>query len=321
LKYHEKYVAIKESILKEENLNQLNEYQVKYETAEKELEIERQKVEISHQKTKQYVLSGGLLFAGALLVMLVYIIMLRTRRNRELSESNATKDKFFSIISHDLKNPAIAQRDAIQLLFDYSGQWDAASLTNYYGKLLKSANGQVDLLYTLLGWAQLQTGRMPFHPAQFDLVAIMQPSIALIRNMADGKGVEFAVRMPETAIVTCDKNMLTTVVRNLLTNAVKFTPKGGTATLTISPPSPTSPVSPASPTKHVISITDTGTGMTSEQIKNLFQLDRQHSRPGTAGEQGSGLGLIVCRELLQKHGSALHVESEEGKGSCFRFEI
>ena len=303
-----------DTLFNEKTVNQLHEYEVRYQTKEKELEIERQQAEISRQKARQYMLS----IAGVLLVMLVYIVALRTLRNRELAEANATKDKFFNIISHDLKVPAVAQRDALQLLLDNSGNWDANSLTSYYQKLLKSANGQVDLLYTLLGWAQLQTGRMPFIPAQFDLAVIMQSSIALIRSMADGKGVTFDVRIPETAIATCDKNMITSVIRNVLTNADKFTAKGGTVTLEISP---CRDGMHSVPTTYAISISDTGTGMTPEQIENLFNLDSQQSRRGTVGEQGSGLGLIVCRELLQKHESQLHVESEEGKGSRFFFKI
>ena len=317
LNYFKMYKMLADTLFNEKTVNQLQEYEVRYQTKEKQLEIEHQQAEINRQKTRQYLLSGGLLIAGLLLVMLVYIVTLRTVRNRELADANTTKDKFFSIISHDLKNPAVAQRDAIQLLLDNSGQWDAASLSNYYRALLKSANGQVDLLYTLLGWAQLQTGRMPFLPAQFDLAVIIQTSISLIRNMADGKGITFDVQMPESAIVTCDKNMLTTVIRNLLTNAVKFTAIGGIVTLDILTDNSVS----LTPSYYTISITDTGTGMTQEQIQNLFRLDRQHSRLGTAGEQGSGLGLIVCRELLQKHGSALQIESEEGKGSRFWFEI
>ena len=317
--YFERTIALRDSLFRAENQIQLNDFRIRYETAEKELEIERQQTEIARHKTRRLVYSAGLIAASLLLVLLIYSLMLRNRRNRELVETNATKDKFFSIISHDLKNPAIAQRDAVQLLLDNSGKWDSASLTNYYQKLLKSANGQVDLLYTLLGWAQLQTGRMPFHPAPFDLAAALQSCIELIQGMAEKKSIRFDVQMPETAFITGDYNMLTTVVRNLLTNAVKFTPQGGTVTLSISPTSPTSPASPISP--FIVSVSDTGIGMTAEQKQTLFRLDRQHARMGTSGEQGSGLGLIICKELLQKHGSQLHVESEEGKGSRFWFEL
>jgi signal transduction histidine kinase/Flp pilus assembly protein TadD len=309
--YLERYRALNDSIFKETTQKQLSEFQIKYDTAEKELEIERQQSEISRHKARQNMLFGSLAVAALLLVLLIYIVRLRNHRNRELTETNATKDKFFSIISHDLKNPAIAQRDALQLLLDNSDKWSASDISNYYRKLLKSADGQVDLLYNLLNWAQVQTGRMPFIPVPFDLAAALQSDIDLIKSMAERKGIFFDVHAPEAAIVTGDDNMLVTIVRNLLTNAVKFTLKDGNVSLQISEENG----------KHTVSVTDTGTGMTPEQLQKLFRIDSQRSRRGTIGEQGSGLGLIVCKELLEKHGSTLHVESEAGKGSRFWFTL
>jgi signal transduction histidine kinase len=311
--YLKKYSVLNESIFNETTQNQINDFQIRYQTAEKQLEIERQQTEIERHKTRQLRYMGGLIATAMLVMFLIYIVRLRTRSNRELAAANATKDKFFSIISHDLKNPAIAQRDAIQLLLENPTKWDEASLTNYYRKLLKSAKGQVELLYALLDWAQLQTGRMPFQLTQVDLVAFMQSNIGLIRDMADAKGIAFNVKTPAAAVVVCDNNMLTTVVRNLLINAIKYTAKGGSVTFDISPGT--------GGQSYVVSVTDTGTGMSAEQIQNLFRLDKPQSRHGTDGEQGSGLGLIVCRELLQKHGSVLHIESEEGKGSRFWFQL
>ena len=311
LAYFKKHKMLKDSLFNEKTVNQLQEYEVRYQTKEKELEIERQQAEISRHKTRLFIVTCGLIVAGLLLVLLIYIVRLRNKRNRELADMNATKDKFFSIISHDLKNPAVAQRDALQLLLDNSDQWNTASLTNYYQKLLKSANGQVALLYDLLNWAQVQTGRMPYNLTQFDLATALQSCIGLIRNMAESKGVIFDVQMPETALVTGDHNMLTTVVRNLLDNAVKFTEKGGNVLLQIDDAG----------RKYTVSISDTGIGMNSEQMENLFRIDYRRSRKGTAGEQGTGMGLIVCKELIEKHGSRLYVESEEGHGSRFTFEL
>jgi signal transduction histidine kinase len=247
-----------------------------------------------------------------------YFLRLRTRRNHELAEMNATKDKFFSIISHDLKNPAIAQREALQLLLNNSDKWNTASLTNYYQKLLKSADNQVDLLYNLLNWAQVQTGRMPYIPLPFDFAAALQSDLGLIGNMAEFKSIQFNVQIPKTALVSGDENMLVAVVRNLLTNAIKFTAQDGEVTLEINA---CTDEKSFAPTKHTVSVADTGTGMTSEQMQNLFRIDVHRSHKGTSGEQGSGLGLIVCKELLQKHGSTLFIESKPGKGSRFWFTI
>ena len=335
LRYYEVYVAVKEAILNEESQTQINDFQVKYHTQEKELEIVRQKAEINHHQTLRLVYIGGLIAAGLLLVLLIHTIRLRTKRNRELAEMNATKDRFFVIISHDLKNPTIAQRDALQMLIDFSSHWNAETLTKFYHELLKSADSQIEILYNLLNWAQLQTGRMPYRPVPFDIVAALRSDLVLIRNMAERKGIAFvethgrASLRTETVIITGDDNMLITVVRNLLANAVKFTPTGGMVTLDISQGTNAicgnaigKDARPCVPTtKYIISVSDTGVGMSSEHIQHIFRIDKQHSRKGTADESGSGLGLMVCKELVEKHGSTLHVESKEGKGSRFWFEI
>jgi len=300
----------------------VSEMQVKYETEKKQHIIDRQNMQLG-------LLAGGVAVSIAILVLLWYMLRLRNRRNSALTERNdalaemnATKDKFFSIISHDLKNPALAQRDALQLLINNARSWNIDTLTDYYHELLKSADGQVELLYNLLNWAQVQTGRMAYTPATFTLSDLLSDT-ALIRNMANSKGITLILPESQNALITGDRNMLSTVIRNLLTNAIKFTPAGGTVTLDISPNSgDTSTVHRVPCTLYRISVTDTGVGMNVEtgRALSLRALSLQ-SRRGTAGEQGSGLGLIVCKELLEKHSSELHVESEEGKGSKFWFTI
>jgi len=323
LYYFEQSIALRDSLFHKDNQMQLNEFQVKYETSEKELEIVRQQAEISREKSRKNMYLGGLTLSGLLLVALIYVVALRVRRNRELTEMNATKDKFFSIISHDLKNPAIAQRNALQLLIENSESWDDASRSDYCQKLLKSADSQVTLLGNLLNWAQVQTGRMPYQPIEFDLVEALRPDIELIKEMAERKGITFNTFMPEIAFITGDEIMIAIVVRNLLTNAMKFTTQNGTVTLEISPStaathrSGNACIAP----RYTLSVSDTGTGMTPEQMLRLFRIDQTHSQKGTVGEHGSGLGLIVCKELLQKHDSELFVESEVGCGSRFWFTL
>jgi signal transduction histidine kinase len=224
---------------------------------------------------------------------------------------NATKDTFFSIISHDLKNPAIAQRNALQLLVAHADHLDKNSLETHYAELLKSADNQVKLLYNLLNWTQVQTGRITYTPTLLNLTNDLRADLLLIRNQAESKGVAFTAEMPAEVLVTGDSDMLVTVVRNLLTNAVKFTREGGNVQLKIE----------QAENKTLVTVEDSGIGMSEEQMQALFQIDRQHAQRGTAGETGSGLGLIVCKEFLEKHNSALHIESEKGKGSRFWFLI
>jgi signal transduction histidine kinase len=267
----------------------------------------------------------GAVLSIIILALLWYMLRLRAKNIRTLAETNATKDKFFSIISHDLKNPAIALRDNLKLLVRNTRLWDLDTLSGYGDELLKSSEGQVELLNSLLHWARLQTGRIPCTPERFNLSALL-PDIFLIRKMAENKGITLTATIPGDALVTGDFNMIATVVRNLLANAVKFTASGGTVALRASPnpskgvgyPPPSGELEGAS---FIISISDTGTGMSDEQIRNLFRLDKPQSRPGTDGEEGSGLGLIVCKELLDKHGSKLHMESKQGSGSRFWFEL
>ena len=312
LEYLEKGIIVDDSLYNLDVQDQISSYQVKFDTQEKELEIVRQQSQLSKQKLRLIIIIISFSLSLLILLLLWRMLNLRTKRNRVLSEMNTTKDKFLSIISHDLKNPAIAQRDALKLLIDNSAVWDVALLSQYYDELLRSADSNVELLYNLLNWAQVQTGRMPYKPVTFDLVSALHSDIALIENMSKQKGVIFNVEMPESAIVTGDNNMITVIVRNLLTNALKFTSADESVTLCVE-------LMNNGNTSIVVS--DTGIGMSCEQICNLFVLDNKQSRRGTNGESGNGLGLIVCKEMVEKHGSTLYVESRVGEGSRFWFEI
>ena len=333
-KYSEERDLLDIAIAQQTVLRSSEEMSAKYETEKKQLEIEQQKNIISRANMQLWLLASSVAVCVVFLVLLWYMLRLRNRRNlaltekndalsrlnHALAEMNLTKDKFFSIISHDLKNPAIAQRDAIKMLIRNAGMWDERKLTEYYHHLLKSSEGQVELLFSLLNWSKIQTGRMSYNPVSFNLTPKLHPDLSLIQQMAETKGIEFIADLPECAIVTGDVEMLVTVVRNLLANAVKYTAAGGTVTLDISPCRDTAR-HVSTNNGYIVSVADTGTGMSREQINKLFCLDTTSSRKGTAGEQGSGLGLIVCKELVEQHETTLNVESEEGKGSKFWFEV
>jgi len=295
------------------SLRAAEEMEAKYGTEKKKLEIERQQHIINTQNMQKKLFVGGIVLCVLVLGLLWYMLSLRIRRNKALEELNIAKDNFFSIISHDLKNPALAQRNALQMLLDNMGHWDNETLKKYYTSLLKSAEGQVDLLYNLLNWAQVQAGRMPFQPISFDLVSeLKKADLPLLQNIAKQKGITLNIRMPKTALVNGDANMMSTVLRNLLSNSIKFTQPLGRVTFSIVK---------KDNGKHVVAISDTGIGMSEEQIQKLFDFNHQISKRGTAGEQGMGLGLIVCKDLLDKHHIRLHVKSKINKGSCFWFEI
>jgi len=313
--YRDKQDLAEKAFANETKLMNTAEMETKYETEKKQLEIEKQQQIIKRQNMQRWFFASGLAVLAIFVVLLWYMFQLRNRRNHVLEEMNATKDKFFSIISHDLKSPTVAQREALKILLENVKVWDPAQLVYYCNGLVKSADGLVDLLYNLLNWAQLQTGRVLYKPVQFDIAAEMRDDANTLFNaMAQHKEIELITELPDTALITGDINMLKTVVRNLVDNAIKFTLPEGKVILS---------VTPKENEKFMISVSDTGIGMTDEQIRKLSGRDaiNRVSTRGTANETGTGLGLIVCKELLKKHGSILHIESAEGTGSKFWFEI
>jgi len=330
IQYWKEWEIVKNEIAAETTLRVAGEMEAKFETAKKNLEIEQQKHIIARQKMQHQLLVGCVALFIIIVAFLWYVILLRDRRNKVLTETNAIKDKFFSIISHDLKNPAIVQRDAIELLKNNASGWNEDTIKEYYDELFKSAESYVALIHNLLHWAQMQTGRMSYLPTTLNLPTCLNTEIALIQEMVKNKDITFLVQLPDEAIVYADRNMICTVVRNLLTNAVKFTQSGGQVTLNISESTDETYTTNRTPqTAYRISVSDTGIGMSKAQIQNLLcpkrsqckDVARQVSTKGTANETGSGLGLIVCKELIEKHGSTLHIDSAEGKGSTFWFEI
>jgi signal transduction histidine kinase len=330
----ETFDSLSTALYQEDTQSALSELEVRYETEKKELEIEQPKTIIKNKDLQRNLLAGGVAVSIIILVLLWYLLRARNRHNHTLAEKNeilaemdATKNKFFSIISHDLKNPTIAQREAIQLLCDKAAQWDANILQDFSRQMLHAADVQVELLTNLLNWAQLQSGRMACEPISCDLAPTLNATLELIGKIANAKGVTIQTDIPKQLIATADANIIATVVRNLLTNAVKFTEAGGTGTLSAKAESGRQKAEGEEnltllPSYALtVSVSDTGIGMSNDELQGLFRLDRRYSRRGTAGETGTGLGLIVCRELLEKHGTKLHVESEEGKGSRFWFEV
>jgi len=300
------------------NIQIATEHEAKYETEKKQLEIEKQQ-QINKLQRNYYL--GGIAVCIGILALLYFLLRARTRQKQILAEINATKDKFFTIISHDLKSPAVAQRNFIKILIDSKKPDDEEVVM--LNKLLHSADSQLELLYNLLSWAKLQTGRMQYCPVQFNLATeLRKDSFLHFHNLAKNKEIALQFITPEPLFVTADVNMMNTVIRNLLDNAIKFTPRGGKVTLEIAQTGINKGINPLAPTTR-ISVSDTGMGMTEEQIRKLIGRDAMNrvSTRGTAGEAGTGLGLTVCKELLEKHGSTLHIESEPGKGSTFWFEI
>ncbi|MBI5729989.1 MAG: PAS domain S-box protein [Ignavibacteriales bacterium] len=229
----------------------------------------------------------------------------------ELKQLNSTKDKFFSIIAHDLRNPFITILGFSDLLHtDYAELSDEERLF-YLDEMKKSAEISHNLLQNLLQWSRSQTGRIEFNPQKLNLFNIVQGNTDLLKASAERKQIHISHNITEGVFVAADEDMLNTIIRNLLTNALKFTEKGGKVEITAFKQN----------SFIEISVSDTGVGMSNSVRESLFKLDATHSSFGTDNEAGTGLGLILCKEFVEKNGGTIKVESELGKGTRFIFSL
>ena len=234
------------------------------------------------------------------------------RKNEELQLVNAEKDKFFSIIAHDLKSPFNSFLGFTKMLEEDLPTMTLEQIQKIADSMRKSAINLYNLLENLLEWSLMQRGITTFDPASFLLMPKISESIGSILQSAAKKEIEISYYIHDELVVFADEKMLGSILRNLSSNAVKFTPRGGKVTFT---------AKPSSNRSVEISVQDTGIGMNQEMVENLFKLDIDTSRKGTENERSTGLGLIICKEFIEKHGGKLWVESEEGKGSTFYFTL
>ena len=233
-------------------------------------------------------------------------------KNQELVKLNAEKDKFFSVIAHDLRSPFLGFLGLTRMMAEDLPALGPDDIQRIAVSMSDSATKLFNLLENLLEWSHLQRGLMQFNPESFLLLKGVLPVIELVREAADIKGIKIDHDVPKDLRVMADVKMFEGVMRNLVFNAVKFTPKGGNITI----------AARAVPGHSVeISVRDTGIGMSPQMVDDLFRLDVQTNRLGTEGEPSSGLGLILCRDFVEKHGGQIWVKSEEGKGSVFYFNI
>ena len=311
LAYYKKMKLLTDSLQKEDTKKQIEELQIKYKTAERERLVERQQEELQQKNVLQYVLAGGIAVCLVVLFIVNRYRRLVRRRNHELREMNNVKDKFFSVISHDLKNPVLAQKNSLTAIVERFGNMTSDDIHGICIELLDSSKSLLDLLYNLLSWSRLQTGRIIYNPTVFPLVDVARDMADLISVQLKEKSLSLNIAIPDDAMVTADRNMISTMVRNLVSNAIKFSYQNGRIDLSAE----------KTDSRWLVSITDYGIGMTPEVQSSLFRLNVSKSMLGTNGETGSGLGLVVCREIIEHHGSRIQVKSEKGKGSTFSFTL
>jgi len=238
--------------------------------------------------------------------------------NRKLNTLNATKDKFFSIIAHDLKSPFNSIIGLSEILVDQVNDRDYKGIDKFAKIIYQSSNPAMDLLTNLMEWSQAQTGRMAFMPDRFALSPLVEDVVVAFEIICRQKEVSLQTKLDSDIHVFADRQMVSTILRNLLSNAVKFSLPGGNIQISTS----------RSAEEVIVTVTDEGVGMPKEAMKKLFRIDESFSTPGTAKEKGTGLGLILCKEFVDKHGGKIWAASSEHdladgtkRGSVFSFTI
>ena len=232
-------------------------------------------------------------------------------KNAQLHHLNASKDKFFSIIAHDLRSPFTALIGLTQVLAENIERYTQAQLKSNLEKLQKSAERVFSLLENLLTWSRIQRGLMEYTPDTLPLGDISAMICDVFMAAAEQKQIGLSCGIPRECKAHADYQMVMTIMRNLVSNALKFTPQGGNIRL-----------SAADAGNYVeIAVADSGVGIPPRALEKLFQIDEHHTTVGTAGEKGTGLGLILCHDLVKTNGGTMRVESEVGKGTTFRFTL
>ena len=230
---------------------------------------------------------------------------------KQLREFNATKDKFFSIIAHDLRSPFNNILGLTQLLTQHIQNKDYLGVEVYTGLIEGSTQRGLKLLESLFQWAQSQTGQMKFNPENFDVEHLVKEIAELKASFADQKTIQISYEVPSNINVSADKEMVRTVLRNLVSNAIKFTNPGGEIRITAE----------KSLDEITMAVIDNGVGIDDVTMNRLFLIEESVSSNGTNNEKGTGLGLILCKEFVEMHNGKIWASSVEGKGSAFRFTL
>ncbi|MBE9511554.1 MAG: sensor histidine kinase [Bacteroidetes bacterium] len=229
------------------------------------------------------------------------------KNEKQLRKLNATKDKFFSIIAHDLINPFNGIIGFTDLLISEFESFDSKEIKELINVINKDANETYNLLKNLLDWSCSQRGNIEIKPATHNLIEIIENVVKLISFAANKKEIMININLDQQDVIFCDYNTISTVFRNLLSNGVKFTHRGGEISVT----------SKKTKTGIAVSVSDNGIGMKKEDIEEIFEIDSEMSKKGTENEKGTGLGLILCKEFVELNNGKICVTSEQGKGSVF----
>ncbi|MEO9965689.1 MAG: tetratricopeptide repeat-containing sensor histidine kinase [Reichenbachiella sp.] len=326
--YQSQYIIYRDSINNDETIRKMADLRTEYQVSRKQAEVDLKQTEVdllNEQARNNQIVLWSVIVILVLVLFLTYALLkiyrvkvraIRIVRKRrkiitaqrdQLEEVNKTKDKFFSIISHDIRGPISNFQGVSQLIHLLVESNDKDALLKL-GTMLDTSSKEVSaLLDNLLEWAMSQQGRMPYKPEEIKLHELCNSNLAIMKNLATAKQITINDKVKEKVSIRADKNSVSTIIRNLISNAIKFTPEGGKVKLTLG----------FDVNMAVISIKDTGIGIPKEKMPHLFDFKGERSRWGTDGEKGVGLGLTLVHEFVELNNGRIEVKSEEGKGTMF----
>ncbi len=293
---------LSDSLFAQESTRQLNEFSVKYKTQEAEAETAIYKTRLNFT----FVIS-------VLVVLLLSVIYIISRKsNKRLQELNRLKDRFMRVISHDIKNPLTSQKTVLELMVNNIDYLRADDIKTQCNDLLRSSGSLLNLLHNLLNWSQIESKTLRYAPTNIDLYMITSEIKEAFNIALQQKNITTQITVAENTIAYADHNMISTILRNLIYNAMKYSHAGGTILLSV--------VSDSDSDWRVM-VQDYGVGMSKETKENLFILNTSHSNIGTSGEIGTGMGLVIVKEMLAFGGNKIEVDSTEGKGTTISFTV
>ncbi|MDW3208312.1 MAG: ATP-binding protein [Reichenbachiella sp.] len=327
--YQSQYITFRDSINNEEVIRKMADLRTEYEVGQKQAEVDLKQTEVdllNEQARNNQIVLWSVIVVLVLVLCLTYALLkvyrvkaravriVRQRRRviaaqrDQLEDVNRTKDKFFSIISHDIRGPISNFQGVSQLIHLLVESKDYDGLLKL-GTMLDTSTKEVSsLLDNLLEWAMSQQGRMPYKPETIKLHELCNSNLSIMENLATAKQITLTEKVKEKVTITADKNSISTIIRNLLSNAIKFTPEGGTVDLQLS----------YDLNMAVLIVKDSGIGIPKEKMQHLFDFKGERSRWGTGGEKGVGLGLTLIHEFVELNKGKIEVDSEEGKGTTFK---
>jgi two-component system sensor histidine kinase/response regulator len=330
--YFSRYELLKDSIFNHENLKQITEIQEKYESEKKETQIallEKENKSRMWQRNSLMVLLFLLLGYAIFIVRSYYrnkktnrILQLQNariewhktlldRKNEALLDSNNTKNRLFQIISHDLRSPLASVYNIAQLIKIFVQQKKYHLLNESSNDMEECINNVLSLTDNLLSWSLNQSGKLPYKPAILSLKSLLENNLQTYASVAKQKNIHLQLLLDETVFVFADRQMLDTVIRNLINNSLKFTPSGGIIVIG----------SKQKDNLVEIWIKDSGIGIAEDHISHIFEFDNSESHLGTKGEKGNGLGLLLCKQFIEQNRGEIWVESTLNVGTTFRFTI